>query len=398
MHKDVWYYVDRQGKQRGPVTRAVLSDAIAEEAVIGSSLVWRDGMAQWQPLSSLMSEFEDAFPPAPPSPPAPPTFAAPVRDIQHPSENIVYAGFARRAAAMLLDWVILCVATFVIAFILSLIVIIAGGGMKPGTNVTLAINALVLLLSLLYFALQESSVHQATLGKRALGIKVVNYEGKRLGFAQAAGRWFASTLSYLTLMVGFLMAAFTGRKQALHDVVAGTLVVDRFAYTDEPERQKHHTSALLIILAILGCSVFPLALLAAIAVPAYQDYVVRSNVVRAMAAAEPVKALVAKAYKAEHRCPANGESGIAAATAYARDNVASISTGSMGDGGEPCAVEITLNLPNQQALHGKQIWLEMPVSDKPGHDKAWACSANVPDRYLPVMCRAPNTSQVPQRE
>ena len=77
----------------------------------------------------------------------------------------------------------------------------------------------------LYFALSEASPHQATFGKRALGIFVTDAEGKRISFGRATGRVFAKWLNALTLGIGWLMAAFTAEKRALHDYVAGTYVM-----------------------------------------------------------------------------------------------------------------------------------------------------------------------------
>lgn len=77
----------------------------------------------------------------------------------------------------------------------------------------------------LYHALMESSAKQATLGRMALGIRVTDLNGNRIGFGRATGRYFAKILSALILGIGFLMAAFTAKKQALHDIPAGTLVV-----------------------------------------------------------------------------------------------------------------------------------------------------------------------------
>ena len=71
----------------------------------------------------------------------------------------------------------------------------------------------------------ESSAKQATVGKMALGIIVTDLDGRRIGFGRATGRYFAKILSALTLGIGFLMAGFTERKQALHDMVASCLVV-----------------------------------------------------------------------------------------------------------------------------------------------------------------------------
>ena len=84
---------------------------------------------------------------------------------------------------------------------------------------------LELVVGWLYFALQESSRFQATLGKRALKIVVTDLQGGRIGFPRASGRYFAKLLSTLSLGIDYLMAAFTARKQALHDLVADTLVV-----------------------------------------------------------------------------------------------------------------------------------------------------------------------------
>jgi uncharacterized RDD family membrane protein YckC len=75
----------------------------------------------------------------------------------------------------------------------------------------------------------ESSARQATLGKMALGIVVTDLDGNRIGFGRATGRYFAKILSALILLIGFIMAAFTQKKQGLHDIIAGTLVVKKAA-------------------------------------------------------------------------------------------------------------------------------------------------------------------------
>lgn len=77
----------------------------------------------------------------------------------------------------------------------------------------------------LYGALMESSAKQATVGKMALGLKVTDLNGNRLTFANATGRHFGKYLSAIILGIGYIMAGFTAKKQALHDVMADTLVV-----------------------------------------------------------------------------------------------------------------------------------------------------------------------------
>lgn len=80
-------------------------------------------------------------------------------------------------------------------------------------------------ISWLYYSLMESSQRQATLGKLAAGIKVTDINGNRISFLQATGRYFAKILSGLMFGIGYLMIIFTEKKQGLHDILAGTLVV-----------------------------------------------------------------------------------------------------------------------------------------------------------------------------
>lgn len=77
----------------------------------------------------------------------------------------------------------------------------------------------------IYNAKLLSSERGATVGKRAVGIRVVGL-GERVSFAQASTRHFTKFLSTFLLFFGFIMAVFTRRSQALHDVVAGTVVVE----------------------------------------------------------------------------------------------------------------------------------------------------------------------------
>lgn len=79
----------------------------------------------------------------------------------------------------------------------------------------------------LYYAILESSNLQATLGKLALGIRVTDLEGNRISFGRASGRHFAKIISRMTAYIGYVLAAFTERKQALHDLIAGCLLLKR---------------------------------------------------------------------------------------------------------------------------------------------------------------------------
>jgi uncharacterized RDD family membrane protein YckC len=127
-----------------------------------------------------------------------------------------YAGIWRRFGAFIIDSIILSVALNFIFWIFGHKVWVGGG---------IVSFLFGLIANWLYYALLESSSRQATIGKMALGIKVVDYEGKRISFARATARYFSRFISAIILLIGYLMIAFTKRKQALHDIIAKTLVV-----------------------------------------------------------------------------------------------------------------------------------------------------------------------------
>ena len=129
-----------------------------------------------------------------------------------------YAGFWRRLAAWILDGLLLSLVT--LPFTLQF-----DGGTAAEAARSSAAGTISTIVGWLYFALMESSAKQATVGKMALGIIVTDLDGRRIGFGRATGRYFAKILSALTLGIGFLMAGFTERKQALHDMVASCLVL-----------------------------------------------------------------------------------------------------------------------------------------------------------------------------
>lgn len=89
-------------------------------------------------------------------------------------------------------------------------------------GISLFVRMAVLLL---YHSLMESSKYQASLGKLALGLVVTDAQGNKLDFSKALVRNLCKLISNLTFTIGYIMAGFTDKKQALHDVIAGTLVV-----------------------------------------------------------------------------------------------------------------------------------------------------------------------------
>jgi uncharacterized RDD family membrane protein YckC len=81
------------------------------------------------------------------------------------------------------------------------------------------------VLNWLYEAILTSSAMQATPGKMAFGLRVTTVDGEQIGFGRATGRFFGKIVSSLILCIGFIMIAFSARKQGLHDMMAGTVVV-----------------------------------------------------------------------------------------------------------------------------------------------------------------------------
>lgn len=154
---------------------------------------------------------------------------------------VPYGGFWWRVLAYIID-------AIVVNILMSMASGVMGVGMLPFSNAdesgaifgaffAVSLGA-SLLINWLYFALLESSKLQATLGKLAVGLIVTDLDGHRISFWRATGRQAAQLLSALIFMIGFVMVAFTERKQGLHDLLAGTLV---FKARDPRQVQSHES-------------------------------------------------------------------------------------------------------------------------------------------------------------
>jgi uncharacterized RDD family membrane protein YckC len=147
-----------------------------------------------------------------------------------PAVGVRYGGFWIRVVAFIIDWIIVRV-------VVSPVHLFFGGlglaGMMGGVHHPLGLALLgggvtaiaALFGGWLYEAFMESSSYQATLGKMVCGMKVTDLSGNRISFERATGRHFAKYLSGLILCIGYIMVGFTERKQGLHDLLAGTLVL-----------------------------------------------------------------------------------------------------------------------------------------------------------------------------
>lgn len=183
-----------------------------------------------------------AMPPA--SSPMAPT-SVPLGYAAVPSPAVAYAGFWLRFVAYILDALILGIPfAFIIIFVLAgsgiLRSIAASAPANPDAIVRMLGMAFILRIFLvaivvewLYYALLESSAWQATLGKKALGLTVTDLSGSRISFGKASGRIFSMILfrivpvagPFLLFPIDCICAGFTQKKQALHDMMAGCLVI-----------------------------------------------------------------------------------------------------------------------------------------------------------------------------
>jgi uncharacterized RDD family membrane protein YckC len=137
-----------------------------------------------------------------------------------------HAGFWKRLVAAIIDGFAVMFLAIVFGFFLGLCVLLVGLD-SESKGVELISEIFGTLLMPLYFILMEASSTQSTLGKLAMGIFVCDANGNRLTIGRAALRYFSKILSTLILGIGFLMAAFTENKQALHDKIANCYVMSK---------------------------------------------------------------------------------------------------------------------------------------------------------------------------
>jgi uncharacterized RDD family membrane protein YckC len=281
-----WYYSDATRTQRGPVGAADLAALHTKGLLPAETLVWREGMAAWKPWSEMIREVivggapdnpraealvqaaeaapqDGAYRPyaiAERSPYAPPKANVEESLSVVQGGPVVYAGFWKRVAASFIDSFVTTALSYIVQIPLMLLfgVGMAGLGNSAdpfGTGVGVAmlvmIYAVSICIPLLYFSWMHSSSNQASLGKMAVGIKVVRGNGERISFWRAFGRYWAMIPSAIIVFIGFIMAGLTERKQALHDMISDTLVVDKWAYTDHPEWQREELGTVTVVILVL---------------------------------------------------------------------------------------------------------------------------------------------------
>lgn len=235
---------------RGPVPHVFVEKQVEHGVWAASLQVAEVGSKVWRAYAETVPPPASAAPAEPPAPdifserpsqtasivvqPLPQPRETVVRvargDVPLPSGEAIHAGFWRRCAAMVIDGFLLGIVSAIVQGFIGVGMlgsIRADGSIDAGTVfMMMALPFVVLFVGQwLYFALFECSGAQATPGKMALGIKVVDENAQRIGFGRASGRYFGKLVSSLILNLGYVMAGLTARKQALHDLMAGTFVV-----------------------------------------------------------------------------------------------------------------------------------------------------------------------------
>jgi uncharacterized RDD family membrane protein YckC len=301
------FWVIRNGARTGPFSEDDVLRAYRDGTLRGSDLLWADGVAAPVTVAAAFAQLDaDVLPiersaaaapkvttlslepiesaarslQADPSPYRPPATALEDRPGTGSRGEPRYAGFWVRYGASVIDTFILFVIALVIGIVLALVS--SGGGRRSfdwlGFGSSLAVTWL-------YLALGESSAARATWGKRAFHLQVLDadYLG-RISFARATGRFAARYVSILALMIGYLIQPFNGRKRALHDFIAGTVVVVERDY-----------SRLLVALMIVLGLIVPVAVIGlggAVVLPAYQTYAVRQKVAAVLSQVTPATVAV----------------------------------------------------------------------------------------------------------
>lgn len=312
---------------------------------------------------------------------------------------LLHAGFWRRFAAFLIDGLIVGGVAMILYLILAVALVVpamATGGRGFSFRMLallLLFDALVVVGQWLYFALCESSHLQATPGKLALGLRVTDMRGQRIAFGRASGRFFGKILSGIIMDVGYMLAGWTARKQALHDMLANCCVVRRDALdaymrgeldasTVSPGVRTGMPGWAIALIAVGACFfvlVPVIAIMAAIAIPAYQSYIVRAQVAEGQMLAGTAKVAVDAYVAKTGNVPRdNGAAGLAAPDTLNGRYV----TGIQVDNG---SVIVTYGAAANGAIAGDHLVFK-PYGSRDAVQ--WRCSSpDIEVKYLPPVCR-----------
>ena len=237
-----WYYA-LNGQQNGPVPEQELTRLVATGNINAGTLIWRDGMADWQQLGTA---FPAALGAAAADVPQIGGFALPEAQkdvvVQQLREGVTlgvpgsveYAGFWIRLVAKFIDGLIMLVAIFTCMIILGVVLTSSGIKWMPEPGQREAPTGMLIMVFAyyglafgfhLFYNIFLVARYGATWGKMALGLKVVKDDGSKVSGGCATGRAFAEMISSMTMLIGYIIAGFDEEKRALHDHICSTRVI-----------------------------------------------------------------------------------------------------------------------------------------------------------------------------
>jgi len=227
-----WYYAE-QGQQKGPIEEDALVGLVNSGVVRDDTLVWHDGLPNWQTYGVVRGARMAAA--------AAPAAAAPEPGFQGQAAGYVphdyaaavpgvrYAGFWIRFVAVVIDSILLNIALLVVRIPLGISMFTSMTRRNPAELMAMmgavAISTLVSIAVTAGYEIYFISAKGATLGKMALGIKVVRADGGPIPMGLATARYFSKWLSAIIFMIGYIMAGFDDQKRALHDRICETRVI-----------------------------------------------------------------------------------------------------------------------------------------------------------------------------
>lgn len=284
-----------------------------------------------------------------------------------------YAGFWVRFLAVFLDLLIL--GSVVLLMFLSIAGFIALNGREHILHDRLAVSLFyggIICMATAYYILMESGAQGATFGKRWLNIKVLDTSGHRLSASRASARLLAHPFSYLLLMAGLLMQPLTRRKQALHDMLAGTVVVR----ANDSTKISLMASLLVLFFALMAPV---LALFATAGLPVYQQHILKVQMDKGMQAGSNASLAVANFYRNNGRVP-SAISDIHGNSSHS-PHVAGIDINQLN--GE---LTVTFSETTRKTISNKHL-LFTPALEA-DQSISWKCHSNdIEVRILPVTCK-----------
>lgn len=349
------YFVAENGVSRGPYTLAQVSQLVDIGGINAFTLMWKAGMGDWASAQNVLADTDIFDAPAPARLPE-----------SQGDKSPVIAAFGRRLAAALIDGLVMFVPTTILmalprAFLSDLPAWIAGG-------------ALAVLANLAYFTVLQGRAQGATFGKKALDIRVVRDNGDALGDGLSMGRYALLLLSSL-LLLPCLVPLLNRHRKGFHDMICGTVVIEGKMAEDQvldlSEASIGDWSPLTWVMASLMFLIpFTSGVIAAVSIPAYQDYVIRSQVAIAIEQARDASEKAVE-YHSEHgRWPSQPED-IGLSKAMKIANVAMMNLDTQGT----IALTFTADLISGRALH-------IRIGDD-GHRQ---CTTNLPRKYTDRAC------------